>query len=143
MTAIRSSLLCAFLLLTACGKTVQAPIEVRNAWSPVAPPGASVIAVYAEVSARDADTLLSASTSVAETAQMHSTTEENGMMTMRPLEKLELKAGETARFEPGGMHWMLIGPHQALPADSQFPLTLHFAKAGDVTVTVNVRAAAN
>jgi len=143
MTVIRVCLFSAVLLLAACGKTAQAPIEVRNAWSPLTPPGATVAAVYAEVSARQADTLLSASSPVAETTQMHSTLEDNGMMQMRPVSQLALHADETVRFEPGGLHLMLTGLRQALPADSQFPLTLHFAKAGDVTVTVQVRPAAN
>jgi len=143
MTAIRVCLFSAALLLAACSKTVQAPIEVRNAWSPLTPPGATVAAVYAEVSARQADTLLSVSSTVAETTEMHSTLEENGMMQMRPVAELALQADETVRFEPGGLHLMLTGLRQPLPADSQFPLVLHFAKAGDVTVTVQVRAAAN
>lgn len=141
MSVIRHCLFSAALLLAACSQTTQAPIEIRNAWSPLTPPGATVAAVYAEVSARQADTLLSASSTVAETTEMHSTLEENGMMHMRPVHELALQAGETVRFAPGGMHLMLTGLHQALPADAQFPLVLHFAKAGDVTVTVQVRAA--
>jgi len=144
MTVIRACLFCATVLLAACGKTAaEPPIEVRNAWSPLTPPGATVAAVYAEVSARQADTLLSASSTVAETTAMHSTLEDNGMMQMRPVHELALRAGETVRFEPGGLHLMLTGLRQPLPADSQFPLLLHFAKAGDVTVTVQVRTAAN
>ena len=140
---IRATLLCAVVLLAGCDATVQAPIEVRDAWSPLTPPGATVAAVYAEVSARQADTLLSVSSTVAAATQMHATLEENGMMQMRPIPQLELRAGETVRFEPGGMHLMLTDLQQALPADSQFPLVLHFAKAGDLTVTVRVRAATN
>jgi hypothetical protein len=42
------------------------------------------------------------------------------------------------KFEPGGKHFMLTGLRQPLPVDAQFPLTLHFDKAGEVTVTVRV-----
>ncbi len=138
---IRACLLCAVMLLAACSKTTQAPIAVSDAWSPLTPPGATVAAVYAEIAARQADTLLSASSTVAETTQLHSILEENGMMQMRPVPQLALHAGETVRFEPGGLHLMLTGLRQPLPAQSQFALVLHFAKAGDVTVTVQVRAA--
>lgn len=140
---IRACLLCAVMLLAACSKTAQAPIEVSNAWSPLAPPGATVVAVYAEVVARQADTLLNVSSAIAETTELHSTLEENGMMQMRPVPQLALRAGETVRFEPGGLHLMLTGLRQPLPAQSQFPLVLHFATAGDVTVAVRVRAAAD
>jgi len=128
-------------LLWACSNGTHAPIEVRNAWSPVAPPGASAAAVYLEVKAYETDTLLGVSTPAAEQADMHTTLQADGMMQMRPIERLEIRAGESARFEPGGRHFMLTGLRQPLAADSQFPLTLRFARSGDVTVTVKVSAA--
>ena len=128
-------------ILWACSNGAQAPIEVRDAWSPVAPPGASAAAVYLEVKANETDTLLSASTPVAEQAEMHTTLQAEGMMQMRTIERLEIRAGESIKFEPAGKHFMLTGLRQPLAADSHFPLTLRFAKAGEVTVAVKVSAA--
>jgi copper(I)-binding protein len=71
---------------------------------------------------------------------MHVTSEQDGMMQMRPLTQLQLQPGQPARFEPGGMHIMLNGVHQVLPVGTVFPLTLRFATAGDVQVTVKVVA---
>jgi periplasmic copper chaperone A len=104
------------------------------------PPGASVVAVYAEISAHQPDTLLGVSTPVAETADMHTTLEQGGMMHMEPLAELPMTAGQTVRFEPGGRHIMLSGLRQILPVGTQFPLTLHFTVAGAVTIQVNVVA---
>lgn len=137
----RTLLLCLVATLSACGGTPGSPIEIRDAWSPAAPPGASVVAVYAQVVAREADTLTGASSPLAQSTQMHSTEEADGMMQMRPVTQLELKAGETLRFEPGGLHLMLTGLKQPLPADAAIPVTFHFAKAGEVAVTVKVRPA--
>jgi copper(I)-binding protein len=128
-------------ILWACSNGAQAPIEVRNAWSPAAPPGADAAAVYLEVKANATDTLLGASTPVAAQAEMHTTLQAQGMMQMRPIERLEIRAGESIKFEPAGKHFMLTGLRQPLAADSQFPLTLRFAKAGAVTVAVKVGAA--
>lgn len=128
-------------ILWACSNGARAPIEVRDAWSPVAPPGAGAAAVYLEVKAGETDTLLGASTPVAAQAEMHATLQAQGMMQMRPIERLEIRAGESIKFEPAGKHFMLTGLRQPLAADSQFPLTLRFAKAGAVTVAVRVGAA--
>ncbi len=125
--------------LAACGKSGDRSIEITNAWSPAAPPGASVIAVYADLSAHHSDTLTAVSTPIAGSAQIHSTSEENGMMRMRSISQLELKQGEIVHLEPGGMHLMLSGLRQVPMAGTNIPLTFHFAKAGDITVTVIVR----
>ena len=127
-------------MLCACGASGGDPIEIHKPWSPAAPPGSSVAAVYVEIIARDADTLLGASTPVATQVDMHETSQDGDMMKMRPLEQVNLQPGTPAVFEPGGMHMMLMGFQQALPAGAHFPLTLRFAKAGDVTVTVTVIA---
>ena len=88
----------------------------------------------------DADTLMGAQSSVASSVQMHSSTEEAGVMKMRPLESVELTPGETFRFQPGGAHFMLVGLHAPLTAGSRFTMQLHFRNAGDVTVEVAVFA---
>ena len=127
-------------LLCSCSAGSDAPIEVHDAWSPAMPPGSSVIAVYAQITANQADTLLGVSTDVAETADMHTTLEKDGMMHMEPLAELPMTAGQQVRFEPGGKHIMLSGVGRVLPVGTQFPLTLRFAVAGEVTVDVNVVA---
>jgi hypothetical protein len=43
-----------------------------------------------------------------------------------------------ATFDPGGMHIMLVGLKQPLKEGQTFPLTLNFAKAGKIEVTVPV-----
>jgi copper(I)-binding protein len=96
--------------------------------------------VYLKLRAQAPDTLLGASTPVAEQAEMHTSTQVDGMMQMRPLERLDLAAGESAEFEPGGRHLMLTGLRQPLATGAQFPLTLRFAKAGELVVQVKVIA---
>lgn len=128
-------------LLCSCGANSRSSIEIRKAWSPATPPGSGVAAVYAELVADHADTLLGASTPIADRVEMHVTQEQDGMMQMRPLVQLQMQPGQPARFEPGGMHIMLNGVRQVLPVGTVFPLTLRFAAAGNVQVTVKVVAA--
>lgn len=137
MRGILSGLAC--VLLSGC-QSGEAPISIENAWSPPTPPGAFAAAVYMHVTARDADVLLSASTPIAQHAEMHTTTDVDGMMQMRPIERAPLAAGETVRFEPGGRHFMLMNLRATPGAGSEFPVTLRLERAGEITVNVRVRA---
>lgn len=53
-----------------------------------------------------------------------------------------LTGGEVVSFEPGGYHVMLPELTGPLEVGEQFPLTLEFADADDVTVTVEVAESA-
>ena len=59
-------------------------------------------------------------------------------MKMREVHGLDVPAGEMVMLKPGGYHVMLMKLKHALKKGGSFPLTLHFAKAGDVTVDVRI-----
>ena len=61
------------------------------------------------------------------------------MMGMREVGHLEVAAGTTVELVPGGFHLMLLDLTTDLVPGTSFPLTLTFAEAGEVTVTVEVR----
>ena len=62
------------------------------------------------------------------------------MMGMQPIARLEIPAGGTVQLAPGGYHVMLIGLTKDLNVGDTVQVTLKFEKAGDVTVTAQVRA---
>lgn len=87
-----------------------------------------------------ADRLLSATTGVAAETQIHHTSMDNGVMRMRQVtDGVELPAGKTVAFAPGGLHIMLMGLKAPLKAGDHFPLTLQFARAGKAEVQVTVQ----
>lgn len=86
------------------------------------------------------DQLLSASTPVADAAEIHQTTISNGVMQMRQMLEVEIPAGEEVVFEPAGLHVMLVGVHESLEVGDHFDVTLTFVTAGDLTISVEVRA---
>ena len=63
---------------------------------------------------------------------------EGGMSQMREMPTVDVKAGGTVSFEPGGKHIMLVGLSHPLVAGDSFPLTLTFAHAGAITTNVTV-----
>jgi copper(I)-binding protein len=63
-----------------------------------------------------------------------------GAMTMKPVDGIDLPAGEPVQLKPGGYHVMLLDLAQPLEAGQQIEVTLTFEKAGKQTVTAEVRA---
>lgn len=60
-------------------------------------------------------------------------------MTMEPVDSIELPAGEAVALEPGGFHIMLLDLAEPLELGQSIEVTLTFEKAGDKTVTADVR----
>jgi periplasmic copper chaperone A len=131
--------------LAAAGVVHAADYEAGNLviaqpWSRPTPPVASTGVVYLSVRNRGskADRLLTLSTPAAHSAEIHETRTVNGMMEMRPVATLNFPPNTTVKVEPGGLHIMLIGLSRPLAAGMEFPLTMRFQDAGEVTVQVRV-----
>ena len=93
-----------------------------------------------ENTGKDADKLLSMTSSAAKTVEIHSMTMDGNMMKMRQVDALTtINPAATINMTPGnGYHIMLIGLAQPLKAGDKFPITLIFEKAGKIEVMVNV-----
>lgn len=83
------------------------------------------------------DTLVAARADVSKAVELHTHMREGGIMRMRRVEGgIKVPAGKTVKLAPGGYHIMLIGLKAPLVKGSKFPLTLEFAKAGEVKTEV-------
>jgi copper(I)-binding protein len=137
----------AALLLSACQSQsdtdhpASVGIAITDAWARATPAATNVGAAYFTLtnSTAEADTLRSVTTPAAARAELHRTTNENGMAHMRPAGEIAVPAGQTVKAEPGGLHVMLYELARPLAAGDSVPLTLTFARAGAVTVTLEVR----
>jgi hypothetical protein len=117
-------------------------VVVSEAWTRATPPGVTVGAGYlviANGSSRD-DELLSVSTPAAGRVEIHTSFMQDGIMRMRPLTSVRLPAQGLLRFEPGGVHLMLIDLRAPLEAGGSVPVTLEFRRAGAVRARLQVRA---
>ncbi|TAK55016.1 MAG: copper chaperone PCu(A)C [Dehalococcoidia bacterium] len=86
------------------------------------------------------DALIGAESTVAAATEVHESVISGDTVTMRPVPRIELKAGDTLELQPGGYHIMLIGLNEPLVAGTTFTVTLKFEQAGSIPVTVDVRA---
>jgi periplasmic copper chaperone A len=137
-----SALWCAPLLGWAPAASAdQNGIAVSDAWSRAAMVGRTGVIYLTITDAGAPDKLTGASTPVAATASLHETTNDNGVMKMRPVAAVPVQQGEPLTLGPGGYHIMLEGLKQPLQPGETFPVTLTFAHAGQIVATATVQKA--
>jgi len=113
-------------------------LQVKDAWARPGLAGGNSGAFFVIDNPGAADTLLSASSDVANAVELHKTVMEDGVMQMIQQNSVPVPKGETA-FAPGGLHVMLIGLNNDLPVGDSFDVTLNFEAAGEQTITVEVK----
>lgn len=118
------------------------PPRVTDAWARATPPGASVGAAYMTIEGgKQDDRLVDASSDRAAMVHLHSVEENDGVSRMRSIDEVAIPAGQRVMLAPKSTHVMLMGLDAPLVAGQAFVVTLRFAEAGDVPVTVTVRPA--
>jgi copper(I)-binding protein len=142
MTAMtrRATLALPLLILAFPVRAQQAPVAVEHAWARATSASAKVGGAFVTIQAVTADSVVSASSPVAGSAELHQTVNESGVMKMLPVKNLALAPGKPVELKPGGYHIMLMGLKQPLKQGESFPLTLTFAHAPPVTIQVQIEA---
>ena len=137
----RSAALFALLLASCHAQDAPPKIAVEDAWARATVPGQSGSAAYFTIANQGgADRLLAVSSPSAD-ASLHSTSMDNGVMRMRPLQTLYVPAKSTVVLKPGRTHVMLMGLKQPLDAGATVELDLKFEKSGERRVAADVRPA--
>jgi hypothetical protein len=137
---MKHALFFAALLLASC-KPAPPAVSVEGAWARATVPGQMGSAAYFTIrNSGGADKLLSVVSPAAD-ASLHSTSMDNGVMRMRPLQELDIPAKGAVELKPGGMHVMLMGLKQPLQAGGSLELDLRFEKSGERKVNAEVRPA--
>lgn len=86
------------------------------------------------------DRLLNARSEFARSTELHVSQENNGVMTMRPVDGVDVPAGGTVELKPGSYHIMLVDISQNLTPGEVLKLSLEFENAGEIEVQAEVRA---
>lgn len=85
------------------------------------------------------DRLIKAQSDVSQVVELHNVAMKDGVMSMYPVEAIEVPANGEAVLKPGSFHVMLIGLTRDLVAGETMSVTLTFEQAGDVTVQAPIR----
>ena len=115
-------------------------VIVSDAYVQEVPPGADNSAAYMEINngGRGDRILTNISSPICRAADLRRSSHKGGLMKMERVDSVEIKAGETVRLEPMGLHIMLIGLKKPLKMGSEAPITLTFRDGSTVTVTARV-----
>jgi len=126
-------------LASACGATGE--LTVQDAWArPAAAGDNSAVYLVIQNDTTSADALISVSTDVASTAEAHmSMLNDQGVVSMQMQEAVQIPAGDSLKFKPGGLHIMLVDLQQDLKVGDTFTLVLKFERAGEITMQIEVR----
>jgi copper(I)-binding protein len=117
-------------------------LVITQAWSRATPSGAKIAGGYLTIENKGAtpDRLLGGSGDIAGKVEVHEMTMNNGVMTMRPLDKgLAIEPGKTVKLAPGGYHLMIMDLKSPFKQGDKVPVTLQFEKAGKVTLSLDVQ----
>ncbi|MDP1765492.1 MAG: copper chaperone PCu(A)C [Methylotenera sp.] len=138
---------CAILLLmisTAFACTADTSSEdlitIQGAWVRPTNPGQAVGAAYMTLTSKEDVSLVSVEADISKNVEIHSMSMENGVMKMRMLETLPLKAGVPYKLAPGGFHLMLFDLKKPLAVDEQVDFVLTFKKNNNVTFKQTIKA---
>jgi periplasmic copper chaperone A len=117
-------------------------LVISQAWSRATPGGAKIAGGYLTIENKGSmpDRLISGAGEVAGKVEIHEMAMNNGVMTMRSLDKgLPIEPGKTVKLAPGGYHLMLMDLKNPLKQGDKVPLTLKFEKAGEVKLALEVQ----
>jgi len=120
---------------------LAAGVTVSETWARTPAGGRDITAGYMTLEAPGGDALVGAASESAERIELHTHINDNGVMRMRPVDRVELPAGEVVRFEPGGLHLMIFGLAPEAVEAGEIEVTLDFAggEARDIVLEMRQR----
>lgn len=83
--------------------------------------------------------LLRIDSPIARSVELHNHINDNGVMRMRPVKEIELKAKGQAELKPGSYHVMLIDLTKVLQEGEKVPMTLLFDDGSSEKIDVAVK----
>ncbi|OSI09714.1 copper chaperone PCu(A)C [Neisseria zoodegmatis] len=137
-------LLSALMLAGLCHTAFAADIDVDDVWARATVEGMTMGGAFMDIKneTKSDDVLVGATSPVSDRVEMHTHTNDKGVMRMREVKGgIPLPKGKETKLQPGGYHVMFMGLKAPLKEGDKFPLTLKFKKAKPKTVEVEVKTA--
>ncbi len=118
-------------------------LTIHDAWVREAPPGAQVLAGYAQIenTTDQASAIVAVSSTAFEKAEIHRSEVKGGTARMAQIKRLDLPAQKIVKLEPGGTHLMLINPKSPLHVGEHVTLIFTLSSGDVLNVDAEVRNA--
>ena len=115
-------------------------ISVENAYIRSSIPGTTITSSYMVIENKGEKTvtLVGANSKISPRIEIHQHSMSDGMMHMRQLDSIEIKAKQRIVLQPSGLHLMIFGIKNPLQTQQQIELTLNFSNNLPVTIQVPV-----
>jgi periplasmic copper chaperone A len=122
-------------------QALGADMMAVDAWSRAMPPTARVVPVYLTLHNHgDNQVSLVKISSKFGAVELHNTVMENDMMRMQAVDKIVVQAKQQVKLAPMGLHAMITGLTQGVPAEGEvMPLTLNFDNGEQISINALVR----
>ncbi|WP_457639379.1 copper chaperone PCu(A)C [Persephonella sp.] len=119
----------------------QPEIHIKDPWVRAVPPSAKNSALFMTIvnDGDEDDALIGVKGDVSKMIQLHRTVNENGVMKMVHVDKIEIHAHTKVELKPGGYHVMLMGLKKPLKEGEKVKFTLIFKKSGKKEIEAVVK----
>lgn len=119
------------------------PLYVDQAWIQLNPnPSAPAAGYFVIHGGEQPVQLLRVTSDSAMRIDMHQSVMTSGMMTMEPIESVDVAANETVRFEPGGKHLMIHQINPAVLKTGKLTMTMLFSNNDRLIVDAEIKGGA-
>lgn len=114
-------------------------LDINHPWALALPSVSQNGAAYLSIHNHEsADQLTNVSSDIADKVEIHQHVNQNGQISMKKLDWVDIDEHSELAFQPGGRHIMLLGLKEPLVKGNSFVLNLVFKNAGEKQVTVQI-----
>ncbi|MFT6984680.1 MAG: copper(I)-binding protein [Psychromonas sp.] len=138
MKSILSLLIAGFLFIS---NTAFANLTIENAYVRATPPHAKNSAAFMVIhnSNKEEVKLIAASSDIAQRVELHNHLMQDGLMKMRQVKQISIKAKNKTALQPGSYHVMFFELKQPLKDGESVALKLYFDNGEEITVDAPIK----
>jgi len=131
----------AVILVATVHAYTQPVIKIVDPWVRAVPPNMKNTALFMTIinQGDEDDELIGVEGDVSKMIQIHKTVNENGVMKMVHVDKIEIHGHSKVELKPGGYHIMLMGLKRPLKEGEVLKFTLIFKKSGKIMIEAPVK----
>ncbi len=131
-----------FLAATLVASVANAQVTVDKPWVRTTVAQQTVTGAFMTITSAQGGKLVSASSPIATSVEVHEMKMVGDVMKMRPVDALPLPAGKPVELKAGAYHMMLMGLKAPVKFGDVVPITLVIEDAAGKRQTVDVKATA-
>ena len=139
---MKQSIVTAAVVASVFATAAIAQVSVKDPWVRATVPQQKATGAFMQITSSAAAKLIEVKSPIAGVVELHEMKMDNNIMKMRAIGGLDLPAGRSVEFKPGGYHVMLMDLKVQVKEGDIVPLTLVFEGADKKRETLEIRAPA-